>query len=106
METCPVPAGFDWYDRNARGALPPRSLFLQLLLLMLVAMAGLAVATLAGLVGPDGLGAVSLLAAALVGGGLVVDISYTLRRYRAWTREALCADCRSSFTRPAVAGGH
>jgi hypothetical protein len=97
MEACPEPPGFHWYDRNARGALPPRSVFLQLFLLMLATLGVLSLATLAGLASTGVLAAGSLSAAILVSAGLVMDVGYTLRRYRAWAREALCADCRTSF---------
>jgi len=100
MEETPLSGPFRWYNEHTRGALPPKSLFLMLLMLLLVLALpalGLWMREFYPLLTFVGLGMVALLT------GLVFDVLATYRRYLTWDGQWLCGDCRKVFS-PGLVG--
>lgn len=92
-----LPWGFDWYDPKAPSALPPKSLFLSLLIV--VACCALPFALLgysfefstATVLNVGGM----VLAAVLL--CLLADLFVTHRQYRRWASRWICGQCQSDF---------
>ena len=85
---------FGWYDEKAHHAVPPKSLFIVLSLLLL----GLAVPA-AGFWFLQHYPALQLLGsvAGILFVCLLTDVLLTYRRYKTWAGEWLCGDCQKVF---------
>ncbi len=93
-----MPAAFEWYDASLPSALPPKSLFMQLLLAVSAGAIPLAVLgyslsfTLESAFTIAGILLVAIIAC------LLVDLLITHRRYRQWASECVCGRCCAVFT--------
>ncbi len=92
-----LPWGFDWYDPSARYALPPKSMFL----LLLIAVGGCALPlalvaysfefTMEALLNVGGMVLVAILFC------LLGDLLVTHRQYRDWASQWICGQCQADF---------
>ncbi len=96
LEQGALPQQFAWYAREGYDLYPPKSLFLILLLLVFMALIPASVFWYAENYPMVEWLALSLLALLAC---LLVDVLSTYRRYREWSRQWLCADCRRYFQR-------
>ena len=88
------PPYFGWYSAEEPHALPPKSLFVLFLLLLLVISLPFAGLWLLGhYLALRWLSVVLV----LVLGALLVDVLGTYRRYQHWGEQWLCGECHSSF---------
>jgi hypothetical protein len=91
------PRGFEWYTLEARAALPPKSLFVQLMSgLVVYALPLLLFGYVAGISGETILSAAGMIVSAAVA-CLFADLLLTYRQYRQWAEDWICGDCRQVF---------
>jgi hypothetical protein len=101
MNSGSTPCGFDWYALKTIGALPPKSLFIQLLSWVLVfALPLLIIGYIAEISGATLLASAGMTLAAVLA-CLLADLLLTYGRYRNWAQEWVCGDCQRGF-RPAA----
>ena len=94
MNGAVLPRYFRWYSVEEPGAMPPKSLFVLLLLLLLgmtLPFAGLWL--LGHYLALRWLSVLLLLVLA----ALLVDVLATYRRYRQWGVQWLCGECHATF---------
>jgi hypothetical protein len=92
MRDEPLPEAFHWYSEAAPNACPPRSLFVLLLVVsVLAAIPAAGLWYLGNYPATAWLGVLGLFLLA----ALLIDVLSTYKRYRLWAREWLCASCRS-----------
>lgn len=97
MNSASTPRGFEWYALEAPGALPPKSLFIQLLSGVLVfTLPLLLIGYFAEISGEVFLTAAGMALAAVLT-CLLADLLLTYRQYRNWAQEWVCGDCQRAF---------
>ena len=94
MDGAPLGGSFSWYGEEQPQALPPKSLFIVMLALMLAAALP---ATGLWLLGHYFALRWLALFALLLLAGLLLDVTMTWRRYKSWDGERLCGECRAVF---------
>lgn len=93
-----LPAAFDWYDASVPSALPPKSLFMQLLLAVLVCAIPLALLGYSLSFSLESAFTLAGLLLAVTVACLLVDLLVTHRRYRQWASECVCGNCYAVYT--------
>ena len=94
MNGVPLQETFSWYDTRERRALPPKSLFV--LLFTLVLLVTVPATGFWFLEHYPALQWMSTVAAVLLA-CLMVDATLTYQRYKNWSGEWLCGDCKGVF---------